>query len=561
MTRIRSFWGWGYEDKFPNDDARRALAKRLGAFFGTEPALRPLPSLDAVKLPAPRFTPPVELRGIGTTDSRVRATHTYGRGYVDLVRAYRGDFANAPDWVFFPTEEAQIVALFRFCEAESIALVPYGGGTNVVGGVEHAASGRYRGTACVDLSRMNKVLEIDTASRAARIQAGAAGPEIASQLAPQGLTLRHYPQSFELSTLGGWIATRAGGHFATLYTHIDEFIQSVRVVTPAGVVETRRLPASGAGPAPERLFLGSEGTFGIITEAWVRVQPRPRWRASASVRFDRFADGVTATRSLSQSGLFPSNCRLLDEKEGALHRVGDGKTVLLLAFESADHPVEPWMERALSIATDLGGSCEEEPKYSTDVVYSMRPTGRTSLPPPSVPPPHELPDITQDVTDVTDATSWKRAFFEAPYLQSVLVSLGALCDTFETACTWERFPELHAAVIAATEKAMKEVCGGGLVTSRFTHVYPDGPAPYFTFLAPAKVGAELEQWRAIKSAAMEAILAHGGTVTHHHAIGRVHRPWWERERAALFEAALVATKDRLDPHGIMNPGCLLPAKS
>lgn len=556
--RVRSFWGWGYEDKFPNDDARRALASRLAALFGRAPELRPLPSIDAVKLPAPRFTPPVELRGIGTTDARERAMHTYGRGYQDLVRAFSGDFANAPDWVFYPTEEEQIVALFRFCEAESIALVPYGGGTNVVGATEHAAGGRFRGTACVDLSKMNKVLEIDTASRAARIQAGATGPDIAQQLAPQGLTLRHYPQSFELSTLGGWIATRSGGHFATLYTHIDEFVQSLRVVTPAGTIETRRLPSSGAGPAPERLFLGSEGSFGIVTEAWIRVQPRPRWRASASVRFDKFADGVTATRSLSQSGLYPSNCRLLDEKESALHRVGDGKTLLLLAFESADHPVEPWMERALSIATDLGGSCEEEPKYSTDVIYSMRPTARSSLPPPSVPPPSELPDIAHDVTD---ASSWKRAFFEAPYMQSVLVTLGALCDTFETACTWERFPELHAAVTQAVERTMKDVCGGGLVTSRFTHVYPDGPAPYFTFLAPAKPGAEVEQWRAIKGAAMEAILAHGGTVTHHHAVGRVHRPWWERERSALFEAALVATKDRLDPRGIMNPGCLLPPKA
>lgn len=558
MARVRSFWAWGYEDRFPDSDARKALASRIGAVFGSEPSLRALPSVDALSLPAPRYAPPVELRGFGTTDARERATHTYGRGYRDLVRGFAGDFAAAPDWVFYPNDEAEVVLLYRFCEAEGVALVPYGGGTNVVGGVEHRPGGRHRGTACVDLSRMDRVLEIDTASRAARIQAGASGPRISQQLAPQGLSLRHYPQSFELSTLGGWIATRAGGHYATLYTHIDDLVQSLRVVTPAGVIETRRLPASGAGPAPERLFLGSEGVFGIVTEAWMRVQPRPRWRASASVRFSRFAEGVIATRALSQSGLFPSNCRLLDEKEALLHRVAaDGRSVLLLAFESADHPLEPWMERALSIATDLGGSCEEEPMYSTDVVYSMRPHALSSQPPPSVPPASELPDIAHDAAD---ASSWKRSFFDAPYLQSALVSLGVVCDTFETACTWERFPELHAAVTKAVEDAMSEVCGAGLVTCRFTHVYPDGPAPYYTFIAPGRVGAEIEQWTAIKTAAMEAILAHGGTVTHHHAVGRVHRPWYERERPALFEAALVATKERLDPQGIMNPGCLLPQR-
>jgi alkyldihydroxyacetonephosphate synthase len=553
---MRSFWAWGYEEKFPNEDARKSLAARVGTVFGTVPELRKLPALESLSLPEPRYSPPVELRNIGTTDVRERATHTYGRGYRDLVRGFAGDFSTAPDWVFYPTEEAQIVLLYRFCEAEGIALVPYGGGTNVVGATEHRAGGRHRGTACVDLSKMDKVLEIDTASRAARIQAGATGPRISQQLAVQGLSLRHYPQSFQLSTLGGWIATRAGGHFATLYTHIDDFVQSLRVVTPAGVIETRRVPASGAGPAPERLFLGSEGVFGIITEAWMRVQPRPRWRASASVRFDRFADGAIATRSLSQSGLFPSNCRLLDEKEAMLHRVtNDGRAVLLLAFESPDHPLEPWMERALSIATDLGGICDEEPRYSMDVVYSMRPG--SSIPPPSL-PVSDLPDIGHDAQD---AGVWKRSFYEAPYLQSALVSLGVVCDTFETACTWERFPELHRAVTRAVESAMQDVCGAGLVTCRFTHVYPDGPAPYYTFLAPARIGAEIEQWSAIKAAAMEAILAHGGTVTHHHAVGRVHRPWWEKERSPLFESALQATKDRLDPQGILNPGCLLPPRT
>jgi len=555
MPRLRSYWGWGFEDKLPDDAARQRLAKRLGAVFGNAPALRAYPSLESVRLPEPRYAPPLELRGFGTTDARERAVHTYGRGYRDLVRGFAGDFSAAPDWVFYPTDESQIVGLFRFCEREAIAIVPYGGGSSVVAGTELVPSGRFRGTACVDLTKMDAVLEVDVPTRAARIQGGATGPRIAEQLHAHGLTLRHYPQSFELSTLGGWIATRAGGHYATLYTHIDDFVESVRMVTPAGVLETRRLPASGAGPSPERFVLGSEGAFGIITEAWVRVQPRPRWRASASVHFARFEDGVHATRLLAQSGLHPSNCRLLDAAEAMLHQVSNrGTAVLLLAFESADHPVEPWMERALSIATDLGGD-GEEPKYTTDVLHTMAPR-------PSVVPPPPASASRPPAVDhgAEEAATWKQAFFDAPYLQTALVSLGVVCDTFETACTWDRFPALHAAVTRATSAAMTEACGAGVLTCRFTHVYPDGPAPYYTFVAPGREGEELAQWTKIKAAASDAIVANGGTITHHHAVGRLHRPWWEKERSPLFESALVAAKERLDPSGILNPGCLLPAR-
>jgi alkyldihydroxyacetonephosphate synthase len=399
------------------------------------------------------------------------------------------------------------------------------------------------------------VLEVDTVSRAARIQAGANGPTIAEQLNPYGLALRHYPQSFEFSTLGGWIATRAGGHYATLYTHIDDLVESVRMVTPAGLFETRRLPASGAGPSADRFVLGSEGAFGIITEAWIRVQSRPRWRASASVQFDRFEDSLVAVRMLAQSGLFPTNCRLLDPAEAMLHQIeSSGRSVLLLAFESSDHPVEPWMERALSIATDLGGD-GDEPKYTTDFVHSMAPRA-SALPPP--PPRTDRPPTVEH--DAAAALLWKRAFLDAPYVQSALVSLGVVCDAFETACTWKQFPALHEAVNQAVESAMKSACGAGILTCRFTHVYPDGPAPYYTFVAPGRKGAELAQWASIKAAASAAVLANGGTITHHHAVGRLHRAGYESESPTLFGAALAAAKEKLDPSGILNPGCLLPSK-
>lgn len=277
-------------------------------------------------------------------------------------------------------------------------------------------------------------------------------------------------------------------------------------------------------------MLGSEGVFGVIVDATLRLQEQPRWRASATVSFSRFEDGVRASRALAQSGLYPSNCRLLDPIEALIHHVSDrGDSVLLLAFESHDHPLETWLERALSIATDLGGTCEEEGHYS-----SNDPVGATG-----------------------EAAAWKAAFLTAPYLQSALVTLGVVVDTFETACTWEAFPELDKAVRADVGAALARECGGGVVSCRFTHVYPDGPAPYYTFLGAGKRGQELEQWAAVKAAASGAIGRAGGTITHHHAVGRTHKAGYEAERPALFGEALRAVKHKLDPRGILNPGVLL----
>jgi alkyldihydroxyacetonephosphate synthase len=378
---------------------------------------------------------------------------------------------------------------------------------------------------------MRRVLEVDATSRAARIQGGALGPDLEEQLAPHGLTLRFYPQSFEFSTLGGWIATRAGGHFATLYTHIDDLVESVRMVTPSGVLQTRRLPASGAGPSPERLVLGSEGALGLVTEAWMRVQLRPKWRASASVAFARFESAVTCARELAQSGLYPSNCRVLDSREAMLNHVAlDGSSVLLVAFESADHPLEAWMQRALAIAEGAGGVCALGPVHK---------------------------DMGAKIAAGDAAQSWRQAFLEAPYLQSALISMGVVVDTFETACTWDRFDALHAAVTHAAEDAMARVCGAGILSCRFTHVYPDGPAPYFTFVAPGRAGHEIEQWTEIKRAVSDALEANGGTITHHHAVGRLHRPWYHREASPLFLRAVDAVKSELDPARLMNPGVLL----
>jgi alkyldihydroxyacetonephosphate synthase len=468
------------------------------------------PPIEAIRLPAPRISTP-----FGITDAAERITHTYGKAYRDLVRGFRGDFAVAPDAVARPQNEREIESILEWCEQNSVVAIPFGGGTSVVGGVERPRG--ERPAISIDLGALDRVLEVDPVSRAARIQAGVLGPALEQQLASHGFTLRHFPQSFEFSSLGGWIATRSGGHFATLYTHIDDLVESVRMVTPRGLWQSRRVPASGAGPAPDRLVLGSEGILGIITEAWMRVQPRPRWRAHASVLFAEFRAAVDAARGLAQSGLHPANCRLLDPTEARMNGVaGDGSSVLIVAFESADHALDAWIARALEITAAHGGTCPQGPsmRHSDDA-----------------------------------ASKWRAAFLDAPYLQSALISLGIIADTFETACTWDRFFTLHEAVTAAVRDA-----GAAVLGCRFTHVYPDGPAPYYTFVA---TGDLIERWAEIKQAASDALAAQGATITHHHAVGRLHRPWYDRERPDPFAAALRAAKAAVDPGGILNPGVLL----
>ena len=537
-ARTRSWQGWGWEESAATGAQTGRLAAALGARFGTGPPTAEVPvRLEDVALRAPRVTPPASLAHLCSTDRRDRAAHTYGRSYRDVVRLMRGDLPRPPDVVAHPADEADVVALLDWCGSAGIAVIPYGGGSSVVGGVEADVGDERPGVVSLDLTRLDRVLEIDRVSRAARIQAGALGPVLESQLRPHGLTLRHYPQSFEFSTLGGWLATRAGGHFATVYTHIDDLCESLRVVTPSGTAESRRLPGSGAGPSPDRLFLGSEGALGVITEAWMRLQDRPRWKASAGVEFADLGAGAGAVRALAQSGLFPVNCRLLDAGEAMLSATlspGAG-ALLVLGFESADHPVDPAMDRALDLCRDHGGTLPSPPS-STDsgVPGAAAGAGRDGA-----------------------AGEWRNSFLRAPYTRDALVRLGVVCETFETACTWDRFDELHAAVTTAVEDAVGRICGAGWVTCRFTHAYPDGVAPYFSVLAPGTRGSELSQWAEIKAAASEAVLAAGGTITHHHAVGRDHRPWYDRQRPDVFAAALRAAKSAVDPAGIMNPGVLV----
>jgi alkyldihydroxyacetonephosphate synthase len=512
------------------------MAGTLAGLFGVDGlTVAEPPVIDELDLPEPRVAPPSALAELCTTEPYERAGHTYGKSFRDVVRAFRRQFPHPPDVVARPRDEADVVALLDWCADTGVAAVPYGGGSSVVGGVEcDVAGGRYRGVASIDLRELGRVLEIDRTSRAARIEAGVYGPALEEQLRPHGLTLRHFPQSFEFSTLGGWLATRSGGHYATLYTHIDDFVESLRVVTPRGVLESSRLPGSGAGPSPDRLFLGSEGILGIITEAWMRLQDRPTFRASATARFAEFDAGVTAARALAQSGLYPTNCRLLDATEAGITGADDGSAhVLLVAFESADHPLDASLARALELVRDHGGSVADDSVRVTD---------------------DEAGAGAREGT----AGAWRSAFLRAPYTRDALVAMGCVNETFETAITWDRFDALYEDVMRSTHDALAAVdAANGVVTCRFTHVYPDGPAPYFTVIAPGRDGMQLEQWAAIKSAASEALLHHGATITHHHAVGRDHRPWYDRQRPEPFADALRAAKASLDPAAVLNPGVLI----
>ena len=533
VTRRRKFWGWGFEDQQPAHAQVEAAAAAAREHLGFGPAEVERPArLDDLDLPPSRLEPPDALAAICRTDPYERAAHAYGKSYRDVVRAFRGRFENPPDVVAHPADEAQLERVLAWCEETKAAAIPFGGGTSVVGGVEPPGD---RPAVSIDLKRLDRVLELDPVSRAARVQAGVTGPALEDQLRRHGLTLRHFPQSFEYSTLGGWIATRAGGHYATLHTHIDDFVESVRALTPRGWWESRRLPASGAGPSPDRMLIGSEGILGVVTEAWMRVQDAPRFKKSAAVLFDSFESGAQAVRALSQSGLHPSNCRLLDPGEAALTGAApDGKALLVLGFESADHELGPWMARALELCADHGGRRRERPAAGEERSSSER--SRSSP---------ERGD---------SEAAWRDAFLQAPYLRDTLVAAGILAETFETAITWDRFANLVDDVRAGARDALG---GQSTVTCRLTHVYPDGAAPYFTVLVPASRGQELDQWTELKQAASEAIVGAGGTITHHHAVGRDHRPWYDEQRPEPFAVALRAAKSAVDPAGVLNPGVLI----
>jgi len=490
---------------------------------------------------------PQKLQHICTDHPFERLLHSRGRDFVDIARNVQGPPGAPTDLVAFPRTEADIAAVLAHCSAKNIAVVPFGGGSSVVFGVNPPEDAEgFAGTITIDMLYFDKVLEVDEVSMCARVQGGVFGPSLERQLKHYGLTLRHFPQSFEFSTVGGWVATRGAGHFATGPTHIDECVESVRLLSPAGVTETRRLPGSGAGPAEHRLYVGSEGTLGVVTEVWLRLRRAPVLRASATILFkgtsddEAFMAGARAVQRVSQAGLQPANLRLVYGAEIArMAQEADlqNSAVLFVGFETPDEQqdLDTLMRSALGLCEQCGGHVEGGWPAS----FVTRGGGQRE----------------------GIAGKWGTGFMRGGYTFSAAVLAGLILNTFETSVTWDRFfGGFHEEVLAASRKALAEHSDGGVVTCRLTHVYPDGPAPYYTILARTD-GDRVQRWLKTKAAAMDAVMALGGTSTHHHAVGKLHRSHYHRELGALFATTLAAVKTVHDPAWVMNPGVLWERRS
>ncbi len=532
------WWGWGEEGRrvaLPGD----ALAMLRDELGPAEPAS--VVALDEVVVPPPRPLPEALVGAVNRasvlTSHEHRVRRAKGRSYPDLVRLRSGRLEAAPDAVVLPGSPEQVAAVLDVCERYGIAVVPFGGGTSVVGGVDPVA-GRHDTVIALDLRRLRGV-EVDRTSLTAAIGAGLRGPEAEEELRAQGLTLGHYPQSFEYATIGGFAATRSAGQASSGVGRFDDLVTALEMVTPAGPLSTLEVPHTAAGPSLRQLALGSEGTLGVITSVAVRVRPAPEARRYEGWMAADFASGCEIVRALAQGGALPDVVRLSDAAETRVGMALSGSGGLLRRLAGAYLALRRRRRGCLVIA-GWEGSREAVESRRAVAGRMLRSGGAAPL-------------------GGAAGEAWRRTRFDGPYLRDELLDRGYLVETLETAHTWSRLETLYGAVGEAIAGALHAQGTPPLVMCHVSHAYPDGASLYFTFLARRRAGAEIEQWRAAKAAASEAIVAAGGTITHHHAVGRDHAPYMRAEVGEVGLAALRALKERLDPGGIMNPGKLLPA--
>jgi alkyldihydroxyacetonephosphate synthase len=529
------WWGWGDPDRRLELPATAVAAVRdeLGVAPGDES--EPV-ALDRVSLPEPRPVPDTVRSVAGEVldgpDDRIR--HAAGRGYPDLVRLRTGHLVHAPDAVLRPVDAAGVEAVVAACAAGGVAVVPYGGGTSVVGGLDATADG-HGAVVSLDLGRLRSA-ELDQRSLTARLGPGLSGPEAEAALGGLGATLGHFPQSFEEATIGGFAATRSAGQASSGYGRFDELVTSIELSAPAGRLRTREIPHTAAGPLLREVVLGSEGTLGVITEVSCRVRPAPQTRVYEGWIAEDFDAGREIVRDLAQRHEAPDVLRLSDEEETRVSMKLAGTT----GFRKRA------LDAYLSLRRRQGGClmiCGWEGER--DAVRRRRALSQMRL---------RLGGAVPVGRSV--GSSWERNRYGAPYLRDELMNLGVLVETLETAHTWTRLDGLYRAVGEALRGALGS---RSIVMCHVSHAYADGASLYFTFLTRARRGEEIHQWRAAKSAACEAIVAAEGTITHHHAVGRDHAPYMRSEVGEVGLEALRAVKERLDPTGIMNPGKLLPA--
>ena len=537
------WWGWGEDG---HDVTLPATAEELlRGELGLDPAARSEPvALDDVRLPEPALPSGLRERLAGAAgdpesvrdDRETRVRHSAGRSYPDLVKLRSGDASHAPDAVVRPASADRLAPLLEACAGARVAVVPFGGGTSVVGGVEPVSDG-FEAAISLDLTGLDRVLDVDRTSLTATLEAGLLGPEAERRLAAEGLTLGHFPQSFEFSTVGGWVATRSAGQASTGYGRIDELVEGLRLVSPAGELSTRAVPASAAGPDLRELVVGSEGVLGVIAQATLRVRPAPAARRYEGWSFRSFAEGCEALRAMEQAGASPHVARLSDEEE----------TRLSLALAASGSRAEKLGRRYLRLRgheagclaiVGYEGDADEVERCRLQAASHLRAGGGLAL-------------------GRRPGEAWLRGRYSAPYLRDELLGRRVLVETLETATSWSNLDALYRAVGDSLRATLSGRGTQPLVMCHVSHLYASGASLYFTFLARQEDDA-LAQWAAAKTAAGEAIVAAGGTITHHHAVGRDHARWMPAEVGELGLELIRAAKASLDPAGIMNPGKLLP---
>ncbi|BCZ23925.1 FAD-binding oxidoreductase [Mycobacterium senriense] len=454
-----------------------------------------------------------------------RLLHAGGKSTIDLLRRNDQGVQDAPDAVLLPGDDDAVAAILRYCSQHRIAVVPFGGGTSVVGGLDpHRAE--FAAVVSLDLRRFDQLVSLDDVSGQAVFGAGVTGPEAERLLGAQGFSLGHFPQSFEYATIGGFAATRSSGQDSAGYGRFNDMVRGLRVVTPVGTLDLGRAPESAAGPDLRQLLIGSEGTLGVITRVRLRVHRAPEAVRYEAWSFPDFETGAAALRAVTQNATGPTVIRLSDEAETGVNlatteAIGEsqitGGCLAITMFEGTGEHVESrHAETSALLAAQGGTSLGDSP-----------------------------------------AQAWERGRFGAPYLRDSLLAAGALCETLETATDWSNVPALKAAVTQALTEALAATGTPALVMCHISHVYPTGASLYFTVVAGQRDNP-IEQWKTAKKAASDAIMANGGTITHHHAVGVDHRPWMRDEIGELGVQVLRAVKATLDPAGILNPGKLIP---
>ncbi len=518
--------GWG--DPAQATALSGELLELLRGALGVR-AATPAVALEQVRLPEPRLAEAARERLaaiVGTQhvlgDDAARVLHTRGKSTPDLLRIRSGQADDAPDAVVMPGSHEEVLDLLRVCSEERIAVVPFGGGTSVVGGLEPERDG-FAAVVTLDLRRLNRLLELDHVSRTATLEPGLRGPDAEALLAEHGFTIGHHPQSFMFATIGGFAAARSSGQASAGYGRFDERVVGVKVATPRGTVELGRAPKSAAGPDLRQLFLGSEGAFGVITAIRVEVRPEPAARVYEGWRFASFSAGADALRRLVQDGPVPTVLRLSDEAETALN-----------------------LARPSEIGAGSGGGCLGITGYEgTEEDVQRRRAGARAV----------LQELGAEI-DPAAGPAWEHGRYQAPYLRDALLDAGALAETLETTTFWAGLQALYEAVGTALRDTLTRLGTPPVVLCHVSHVYPSGASLYFT-VGCAQLADPVSQWRTAKAAASDAILAAGASISHHHGVGIDHRGHYAQEIGPLAVEALQAVKATYDPAGILNPGVLV----